>query len=976
MSSSSTLFSSNNFCVVSNIGEGTYGSIFLVFHPDNPSKRYVLKQIPLRHSAFRLNLLREMWTNKNIIQSSGNNLNIVSFKHVFLTLKHVYILMDAYIHGLNDIMCMMRRQDSSFKTKYKNSDIAIPNISCAPERLVQIKFQPTRRHGVLENLVKRISNSNSNSQIDPQYMTICDVSFNNTTITTRSQEKSSSSFDWVELLNERKKLEDFTNNIEQNIGLDTWALEMARQLEYALLPLAKNGIIHNDLKPGNVLIDIESNLPFGRIKLIDYGLTQSIDQQFVPELSSSLFCCPYEFFKKDSISHHSIDSWGIGITIASILCKHDFLHEDACEDIEMDSIRLSNFIKISKSFSDQGHFDILERMPEIFNVKKKTSSGYPGPLHYALQDSDNVNTLSCERLLYKTFNKDCYKNVWKLLTMSQSHLSLDSDCNNRSDCDAKDELEEFKRKERNILKQQLILIKQADLERDTIFTDCDTQVIDRNNDNHNNNMSNSHITNLSIARKDDTNNVDKEYDEDDSEGEDDKNKGNEKEYSQDEGSNEDENENSDNENEDEGSTEDENENSNGEDEDDMDDNDISEDDEDNDDAKESKMSFEIELKSCPKGYQNQGKTDHLIMRNMLFYRGVWCWDKSLDIKYTCANKSWYKQTSDEMKDLLSKTLAIDQKKRYQIGKLFIKDERDDSTVNRIMEYSWDMDLWSKYIIDIDKDMEINSSIKVIPLVKPELIKIWDSIKDSILNVDRSETYSRGLSMLYKWLNIQFREFNSKELIPQEIERINKVACVSFLTGCVIAENTDQWASIIDDFVSKEEIRRFSAELMYTNNGSLIHSDVICLLRVISQMQFQHQSMQQKPAWSHFGMLRQTEIACNIMSLLLQTHVDMSGKQGIFPWILACINISKQLVDPNQSIQYLKDNNNSSINNNNKYEMEWSSYVCKLWKIRFSEDQPLIDMCIYDIIISVIRKGLEKQNDWTKIIYTDDESLED
>jgi serine/threonine protein kinase len=133
----------------------------------------------------------------------------------------------------------------------------------------------------------------------------------------------------IEMNNCGKTLYEFSRQLtfEQRCSLLPW---VAHQLITAALQLQVNGIIHNDIKSANVLINDQLV-----VSLIDFGLCifETVDNNHcglsVSRSWGTYSICPPEMFTRGEWSVDKMMPWSIGITLCEFLFStYNFLRDD------------------------------------------------------------------------------------------------------------------------------------------------------------------------------------------------------------------------------------------------------------------------------------------------------------------------------------------------------------------------------------------------------------------------------------------------------------------------------------------------------------------------------------------------------------------------------------------------------------------------------------------------------------------------
>ena len=104
-------------------------------------------------------------------------------------------------------------------------------------------------------------------------------------------------------------------------GLIKWIIF---QITFGLYLLHYNNIIHNDIKPSNILID-----EVGGIHICDLG-SATYEKEIIHEFSSS-YIAP-EFLYGNSISNEKLDMWGLGVIMLELFLKTNEIFKVESQD--------------------------------------------------------------------------------------------------------------------------------------------------------------------------------------------------------------------------------------------------------------------------------------------------------------------------------------------------------------------------------------------------------------------------------------------------------------------------------------------------------------------------------------------------------------------------------------------------------------------------------------------------------------------
>jgi serine/threonine protein kinase/Tol biopolymer transport system component len=94
------------------------------------------------------------------------------------------------------------------------------------------------------------------------------------------------------------------------------AADIAAQVAAALAAAHERGIVHRDVKPGNIMVS-----PAGRVKLVDFGIARSVDQSRLTRAGTVVGTASYmapELFRGEPADHRA-DIWSLGVVLFEML---------------------------------------------------------------------------------------------------------------------------------------------------------------------------------------------------------------------------------------------------------------------------------------------------------------------------------------------------------------------------------------------------------------------------------------------------------------------------------------------------------------------------------------------------------------------------------------------------------------------------------------------------------------------------------
>jgi serine/threonine protein kinase len=286
---------------------------------------------------------------------------------------------------------------NSFTFPLDNKKGDMYNIPTLPKKIGHGSYGQVYEAANATNVVKQVDKYNSQDKYTPSYdlhsltelVVLKKTMFCN--IPVIKNVSSSSEKIMIEMNNCGRTLYEFSKRLtfEQRCSLLPW---VAHQLIVASLQLQANGIIHNDIKSANVLINDQLV-----VSLIDFGLCvfETVDDNNscslkIPKCWGTYTICPPEMFNRSDWNYDKMMPWSVGITLCEFLFStHSFLRDYLFD------------IKQKKLYSTYIRFDEMMKSLMSFVFNKQIASGEKC-IH--LQDSnipDNVVSLIA-RLL--TFN--------------------------------------------------------------------------------------------------------------------------------------------------------------------------------------------------------------------------------------------------------------------------------------------------------------------------------------------------------------------------------------------------------------------------------------------------------------------------------------------------------------------------------------------------------------------------------------------
>ncbi|XP_031573681.1 serine/threonine-protein kinase pim-1-like [Actinia tenebrosa] len=108
---------------------------------------------------------------------------------------------------------------------------------------------------------------------------------------------------------------DFLNAFGEVLSEDE-ARPIFREVLEAVMHLDERGILHNDIKSENILMDITDG---GRVKLIDFGLATHVSEEPIKSFSGTPHFCPPEFHTDGQYDGRKATIWSLGCFLYDLL---------------------------------------------------------------------------------------------------------------------------------------------------------------------------------------------------------------------------------------------------------------------------------------------------------------------------------------------------------------------------------------------------------------------------------------------------------------------------------------------------------------------------------------------------------------------------------------------------------------------------------------------------------------------------------
>jgi len=170
----------------------------------------------------------------------------------------------------------------------------------------------------------------------------------------------------------------------EDIDLRFYLYEVLRALDYA----HSMGIMHRDVKPGNVMIDHESR----SVRLIDWGLADFYfpDKEYNLRVATRYYKAP-ELLLDYRYYHYSVDMWGFGALMAGwVFRKEPFFHGNH---------NLDQLFKIVKTLGSQDLMEYVEKFAlSTAGIEDMLAADFPKRSWDSFITSENEHYASSEAL--------------------------------------------------------------------------------------------------------------------------------------------------------------------------------------------------------------------------------------------------------------------------------------------------------------------------------------------------------------------------------------------------------------------------------------------------------------------------------------------------------------------------------------------------------------------------------------------------
>ena len=107
------------------------------------------------------------------------------------------------------------------------------------------------------------------------------------------------------------------------------AFHMAAQISSVLCHMESHGIVHGDISPGNIRVDI-----FGRYRLLDFGLSRDTRESLQPLRGGTpLYTSPEQI--KGALPGHGSDLYALGLVLCESITGKPLIQGTTFQDIEL-----------------------------------------------------------------------------------------------------------------------------------------------------------------------------------------------------------------------------------------------------------------------------------------------------------------------------------------------------------------------------------------------------------------------------------------------------------------------------------------------------------------------------------------------------------------------------------------------------------------------------------------------------------------
>ncbi len=308
-----------SFDVITSLGSGTYGEVYhvqQVLKKGVGGKHYAMKRCALGHSILESTVSHEF----QVLQYPKHP-HLVQADYGFVTEKHCYIMLELCDISLKNLCEILRTEFPTDDAKYNLHKLQ--NLYADSPVTHECSVSRSVFDVPVAKQVVRLTFDVTKSEMNGANFPVMKANVHVSMISIPKQ-RLHSLVSYYSGLYQRIRDWVFKKHAVHNTAtFNTFCEKIIGQTISALRHLHEHGFVHADLKLANVMIDVHSD----SIKLIDFGMIQSIHRPYNTEYYPALVVCPYEFYSRAGVYKHSVDTWSVGCLLGSLITRDDFLND-------------------------------------------------------------------------------------------------------------------------------------------------------------------------------------------------------------------------------------------------------------------------------------------------------------------------------------------------------------------------------------------------------------------------------------------------------------------------------------------------------------------------------------------------------------------------------------------------------------------------------------------------------------------------